>query len=738
MFLSAAALAAACGNSIGPSAFGDGQGGEGGSDGSLADSAPILEDDAALLGDGSVDLQGALSIAPVDALVDVTSGQPAPKLSYAASVTGQIVAAEWAIDRGEIASIDAATGVLTPKGTIGGKAIVTASYRGRSVSTSVTVKIHVVQNGGATAGDAGGGAGGNGGVGGEGPGVAVSDPTRQTLLGAGTSDPGLSWLYPYDKTVWPRGIPAPLLQWKAGAQLDYDAVYIHVTENAFEYQGFFNKTATPFAHHPIPQDVWKQLGYSNGGEEVTVSLVFAKGAVAYGPITEKWKIAQGTLKGTVYYNSYGTNLAKNYCCTSGNKSFGGATLAIKAGSTDPVLIAGNDGNDSNCRVCHSVSANGAVLITQHGNSYGTSGSYALTSANTETTMLPGDGRFAWPALTPDGTMLFSNSSPVAGGSSAPSALFAVPSGTPIATAGIPAGLGAGMPAFSPDGKHVVYNFHKGAGSDARSLASMDFDAATKAFSNAATVHTPSAGTSVWPSFMPTSDSFVFQLETASNGRDFAATRATSDTGAGANTGARGELWWADVKTKQSRRLDAANGVGNVPVGANQHDADATLNFEPTVNPVPSGGYAWVVFTSRRMYGNVATVNPYWSDPRFHDLSATPTPKKLWVAAIDLNAPAGTDPSHPAFYLPGQELLAGNSRGFWVVDPCHANATACETGDECCGGFCRAGEDGGALTCKPAAPGCAQEYEKCAVTADCCGNNQGILCINGRCATEGPK
>ena len=48
--------------------------------------------------------------------------------------------------------------------------------------------------------------------------------------------------------------------------------------------------------------------------------------------------------------------------------------------------------------------------------------------------------------------------------------------------------------------------------------------------------------------------------------------------------------------------------------------------------------------------------------------ANVTPKKLWVAAIDLNAPVGTDASHPAFYLPAQELLAGNARGFWVLDP----------------------------------------------------------------------
>ena len=49
--------------------------------------------------------------------------------------------------------------------------------------------------------------------------------------------------------------------------------------------------------------------------------------------------------------------------------------------------------------------------------------------------------------------------------------------------------------------------------------------------------------------------------------------------------------------------------------------------------------------------------PYhWHAPR----PTQYTTKKLWVAAIDLNAPAGSDPSHPAFYLPAQELLAGNA------------------------------------------------------------------------------
>ena len=67
------------------------------------------------------------------------------------------------------------------------------------------------------------------------------------------------------------------------------------------------------------------MTYSNGGEPVTVSLVFASGGKAIGPITETWHVALGTLEGTVYYNSfYGTNLATNLlCCTKGGAMFGG-------------------------------------------------------------------------------------------------------------------------------------------------------------------------------------------------------------------------------------------------------------------------------------------------------------------------------------------------------------------------------------------------------------------------------
>jgi hypothetical protein len=203
---------------------------------------------------------------------------------------------------------------------------------------------------------------------------------------------------------------------------------------------------------------------------------------------------------------------------------------------------------------------------------------------------------------------------------------------------------------------------------------------------------------------------------------------------------RGEIWWTDLATATQHRLDALNGynpdgTSYLPSGANNHSDDATLNYEPTVNPAPSGGYAWVIFTSRRMYGSVATIDPFSSDPRSYDYAHEVTTKKLWVAAIDLNAPVGTDPSHPAFYLPAQELQAGNARGFWVLNPCEPDGDSCSAGDQCCGGYCQPLGDGGSLVCGSATPTCAADGDKCVVSSQCC--DTAAECIDGYCAEASP-
>jgi hypothetical protein len=732
-----AGLIAACGSDSGPAGAGASSsgtsGGLGGND------------------DGGLDPNAQpLVISPADPVLTFITGQPAPTAQLVATTTdGVQVPAVFSIDRGELGTMTTG-GLFTASGNVGGKGKVTATWNGRSGTTSLTVNVKVRQNGRADSEPGGGGAGGYGGVGGEGPGAAVDPATIDVLTGAVLPENGLSLLYPYTDTVWPRGVLAPLLQWAPGAKGDYDAVYIKLTEASYEYEGFFAKTKTPFTHHPIPQAAWKQLLSSNAGEEVNVTLVFAKGGQAYGPITTKWKVSSAPLKGTVYYNSYGTKLAKNFVgAIGGDGKFGGATLAIQGNSTEPKLIAGGNGDASYCRVCHSVAANGSVLITQRNDGASKHFSTYELNALTETKMSPegASANFAWPAIYPDGSLFMGDSSSASGSSSAPNELFQVVSGggaaakTPakIATSGWPNGFRAGFPTFAPDGKSLAFTMFGGvAGADQRTLGMIAFDKATSTFSGLTPLYTPpnAAHTALFPSFLPTSTGIVFELETRANARSthFGETRADVD---GGTVGARGELWWIDMNTKTPHRLDRLNGVGYLPSRADTgHTDDATLNYEPTVNPVPSGGYAWVVFTSRRLYGDVATINPYNSDPRATDLTVTPTPKKLWVAAIDLNAPPGTDPSHPAFYLPAQELLAGNSRGYWVVDPCQSDGASCETGDECCGGFCRP-DNAGKLVCSTHVPTCAQEFEKCTTSADCC-SGLSLQCINGRCATNGPK
>jgi hypothetical protein len=250
----------------------------------------------------------------------------------------------------------------------------------------------------------------------------------------------------------------------------------------------------------------------------------------------------------------------------------------------------------------------------------------------------------------------------------------------------------------------------------------------------------------YPVFLPDNSGVVFETQV----------RQGSDSVLCTRNGARSQLWWVNVSgTPKPVALAAVNGTGYLPVGVNDHGSDfdatdpqytpgsdessyddTTLNYEPTVLPIVSGGYAWVVFTSRRMYGNQIFQTPWNSWPTNYDtkdLAEAPT-KKLWVAAIDLNAPPGTDPSHPAFYLPAQEILAGNSRGFWVLAPCQADGASCMTGDQCCNGYCSGPSND--LTCSstPSAS-CSAPQEKCTTAADCCDSTN--LCINGFCAVNGP-
>jgi hypothetical protein len=723
-------------------------------------------------GGGSGGSGGTLTIEPSDPqTLTVTLGQTMPSVQYNAAYNGTPVSVAWTIDRGEVASVvtgPSASTTVAPKGTAGGTVTLTAGFNGAQIKRTIIVNLSGSQNGVDPSNPATQGqiapsdptqlnnGGGVGGVGGEGLGGAVGDPATTTALGAPTSDgsaQGLTLLYPYDKTVFPRGMLAPLLMWR-WTPGDADAIQISLKNESgsFSWTGQFGRpailatTGGKFVRHPIPQDVWDAATRSAGGsDKLLVSLVVAKAGVGYGPLTETWTIAAGRLSGIIYYNSYGTKLVQNGsdAAVGGDKKFGGAVLSIHVGDTSPKLAAGNNtpNNNSGCRVCHSVAADGSRLIVQRGdNNYVTSSYYDLTPAGT-TEHAPSTNA-TFPGLTPDGTMALA----------ANGKLIPLPTGAVITPTGLAAvSTGLGTPSFSFDKSKVVFNMTAGPLAGAtQKLVVMSFDAATNTFSNNVTVvDNTSSGTGVrpgWPAFLPDGKSVVYHQQTVV-GND-----GNSDGALHTRSGTKAHIAWTSVAdATHVTDLDALNGKGYLPklpaavvltcnadgkvvstIDAD-HANDVDLNYEPTVAPVAAGGYVWVVFTSRRMYGNEATIPPFCSDPRGVDLVQNITPKKLWVAAIDLNAAPGSDASHPAFYLPAQELLAGNARAFWALDPCRSDGTSCESGDQCCNGYCQPNGTGGALICSNTPPDtqCSMVSEKCTTPADCC--DTANLCINGFCA-----
>ncbi|HMY15652.1 MAG TPA: hypothetical protein PKA58_04945 [Polyangium sp.] len=779
--LGAVTLGAACGGGTGASGTNgqttstSGTAGAGGDSGNGGGAG--MGGDCGLFGcggmGGSPQMQGFNVQPAAPQTIDVALGQSMPTITYTATLDGKPIGAGWSVDRGDLGTIPAGpadTASFAPKGTVGGVVHVRAGLNGQTLERQVFIKVSGTQNGA----DPGNPLqapqiattipqltqdGGVGGVGGEGLGSMV-DPTLVTTLGMPGSNgqaEGLRFLYPYDKTVFPRGILAPLLMWESTLG-DVDAIRIDLetTSGSFKWNGTFGKppilqqTGGAFVRHPIPQNVWAAATNTAGAkapdgtiDKLIVKLTVANGGLAYGPISETWSIAPGRLSGIIYYNSYGTKLAKNYTgAIGGDGRFGGAVLSIKVGDTGPKLAAGND---QECRVCHSVAANGSRLTTE-------GMVYDITPNSITGKSVP--SVLGFPGLSPDGSTALNSAAQ----------LVALANGTILPATGISnVSSNVGTPSFSPDGKRVVVNPMNSpiVPNALQKLVTLDFDPATNTFSNPVTIldltGQPAETRPGWAAFFPDGKSVVYhhQIAAGVDGNNLGDLRTRK--------GAKSYIAIADATTPGTptplNQLNGKDAGGTVylpklaqPVnmacfgdGASvggidaDHGDDANLNYEPTVNPIAAGGYAWVVFTSRRLYGSVAAIPPFCSDPRGVDLFQNITPKKLWVSAIDLNSPAGVDGSHPAFYLPAQELLAGNSRGFWVLEPCRSDGAGCETGDQCCNGFCSPNAGGmPELICSNAPPEgmCSGLQEKCTTAADCCDKSN--ICLNGFCVVDTPK
>jgi hypothetical protein len=563
-------------------------------------------------------------------------------------------------------------------------------------------------------------------------------PAIATALQAPTIAPSRRWLYPYAGTVFPRGLTAPVVQWDLPTAMNAaqaDAVRIHMKSMLYEYEGCFpvsNKSSAP-----IPQAAWDEAGKQSLGQAdpLVVEVTVSEAGQVFRLAPLQLIFALANLKSAIYYNTYGSTLA------TAKGIVGGVIMRVQPGKETPdIYLQATQGGY--CIGCHSVSADGSRMVAEThtgiGLVEGPSVSFDLTTAGAGLQPPPLQAnlkRGGFAALYPDGSVYLTTGR-TGGGPIAPplgvvgnvpgtfgpetSKLYDMATGVEIPNSGIVDY--AYMPNFAINGSAVVFNQIDASGAaTGHSLATMSYDRTSHTFSALKPLFQDPAQYPAWPFFLPEVVSKTAELQVSSGERVIFALGASDFVTQEQPQGITphvSDLWWADVETGKAAPLGYANGQDTtgatyLPYG----DRDAHKNYIPTASPVAAGGYFWVFFTSKRNYGNLFVADP---------VEARADAKKIWVTAIDINATPGTDPSHPAFLLPGQELESGNIRAFAALEPCKENATACDSGVDCCCGFCTEG----VCACKTT---CAKLDEKCVTADDCC--DKTLSCIGGYCGVN---
>jgi hypothetical protein len=474
--------------------------------------------------------------------------------------------------------------------------------------------------------------------------AAGLDAASVETLMTGGDTAGLSWLYPYDGTVFPGGVGAPLLMWKSPATAD--AVYVRLQSSTFDYQGCLKPTGA--GQLQLPSEIWSlaNAATAGAGDPFKLELSVLAAGVASGPIIEHIVIATGTLPGAVYYMTVGSKLTES----GGLGTLGESAIIGVRPARSAELILGASG----CTGCHGLSADGSRLVAY---ASGSGVAYALSGSSAANPPVVGPAPGAeYGAVVPDGTLYLATAHPAGvgprtyGASAAMNAtLYETATGNPVADAGVPSG--AMVAAFSGDASLLAFNDF--AINGGRGLALMAFSESARTASAYRQVFSDPSLYPAWPSFLPDAKALLFSL---GQGSDF--TGGGTGISAIITPGPATDLYVLDLASQTSTLLaqamgfatpaDASSNTTYLPFGA----GELHQNYSPTVLPVTSGGYAWLFFDSRRDYGNLGLL------------------RQIWGAAIDVSSDSSyrRDPSHPAFFLPGQEIGTGNFRPVATLDP----------------------------------------------------------------------
>lgn len=429
------------------------------------------------------------------------------------------------------------------------------------------------------------------------------------------------FVYPEPGTALPRNIEGIDLQWDPGRRGGEALYEVELVADGARVRWY---TA---ADHLVPAgEPWAQLKNSAAQSAdlaltVTVREYRGAGAPACRSAALPLEISPSQLRGAVYYWSTGQASIMR--------------LPVNDAEAEPFLTPINSGNG--CPACHAVSRDG-TRIAYTRTTFPPFGFMGVAAVDTPTVLLyDADAQMTagyFPSFAPD-------SMQIVAGTGGRLVIRDAETGAETGALPLPPSTVAGSPDWSWQGDRIaaalgpsgLFNPLPDVGISSGDIAQWQLQGG------------------VWQ--MPArlverSDEWWYDRPAYSPlGRYLAYNRIGDDPFGGGGEGSQEinpntDIWLVSPEGGAPVYLERANG------------GELLGNSWPKWAPLQGSGRVWLAFTSLRPYGRVLPNQP--------GIDATP---QIWVTGIDPEAAPGSDPSAPAFWMPGQSTQSGNHAPYWA-------------------------------------------------------------------------
>jgi hypothetical protein len=411
-------------------------------------------------------------------------------------------------------------------------------------------------------------------------------------------------LYPQPLTVIPRNMVGLSFMWDGG----YDAIEVVIQAGELRVRWYTD------ANLLTPEgDPWKQLLSTATGGNLQVTISGLRGRDRCDGLPFQILVDTAPLQGAIYYWSTGDV----------------GIMRLPAGDREPEpFLTPQTAPEINCPACHALSRDGNHIAFTR-TTFPPFGDLAISAIETPRNLNydpAGVGGY-FPSFSPDAER-------IAGGFGGNIVIRDTTTGMQLENLPLPEGFVANSPDWSWQGTRMVaavgpanVNPLPDVGMNLSSIFQWTDDEGW--MMPEVIAQTPENTTYDRPSFAPTGQFVAFE-------------RKGGDGGDGMGDASAALMI-----------IDAEGGIVDMD-RANQ--GPRLGNSWPKWAPANNQGRLWLAFSSLRDYGHQLRNEPVGEDSR----------PQIWVTGIDPNAPPGTDPSSPAFWLPGQNLQSGNHIPYWAA------------------------------------------------------------------------